>query len=71
MNDLQLKVAGTKALQVIQQISAASPLGHATRAQVAKALSMSWIDTLDVLKYLRDNGNVTIGQTINDYWVKI
>lgn len=71
MTDLQIKVISPKALAKVVELSSASPLGHALRSEVARELGLSFDNALEIIRYLHGKGYVKIGETINDYWVKI
>lgn len=70
MNELQMKSLGSAALALVIRNSTASPLHHALRADIARELGLSFQEAMDVINHLQMSGAVTIGQTINDYWIK-
>jgi len=70
MDELKLKTLGSTVLSATVRLSKASPLGHALRADIARAVDLDFYDTLQVLCYLSDRGDIVLGQTINDYWAR-
>ena len=68
MYELKLKSMSATVLSAVVNLSKASPLGHALRADIARAVDLDFYDTLQVLNYLSDRGDIILGQTINDYW---
>ena len=70
MNELKMKSLGSAALALVIRISDASPLHHALRADIARELGLNFQEAMNVLNHLQMSGAVTIGQTLNDYWVK-
>ena len=70
MTQLEIKAMSPKVLAKVVELAAANPLGHALRAHVACELGMTFTNALDVIHYLRSQGDVKVGATINDYWVK-
>ena len=70
MTELQIKVLSAQVLAQVVELATANPLGHALRADIARAVDLNFYDTLQVLHYLSDRGDIVLGQTINDYWAR-
>ena len=71
MTLLQLSKMRSEALRTIRRLSEASPLGRATRANVALHMGISYATALELLEWMRDKGDITMGETLNDFWVKL
>lgn len=71
MDDLKLKTLASRALKEVSARCKASPTGIALRADIARALGLSFQDALRILEYLRNRGDIALGDTINDTYARL